>query len=134
MIKEVFDAGLQKSSKIYELKDLSDLAQNGQIQRKGANKECTIEKRKGATYVHSIKDLKAIRLETIILSYAWGYTIGDIIDTLQVHCKDNVKVPKDVYVWICCLCVSQHRVIELKKQGKNILFDDFRLVFNKHVN
>ena len=133
-MKEVVDAGLEASSKIYELEDLSDVDHDGLIRRKGANKECPIDKKISAAYVHSIENVNAVGRATIMLSYAWAYTIGDIVNTLRVYCRDNGKDPEDVYVWICCLCVNQHRVIELKKEGKDISFDGFRAVFNKRVN
>jgi len=133
VLKEVVDAGLTSSSKIYELEDLSKLDINGLIRRKGAKKYCPIDKRKGAAYVHSIDNPNAVGRADIMLSYAWGYEIGDIVDTLQVYCADNGKNPKDFYVWICCLCVNQHRVIEMKKRGEDIPFDEFRSVFEKRV-
>ena len=133
LLKEVFDAGLQRSSKIYELEDLSDLDHDGLIRRKGASKVCPVDGEIGAAYVHSVDEPEAVGPANIMLSYAWGYTIGDIVDTLQVYCKDSGKDPEDLYVWICCLCVNQHRVIEQKRQGKNVSFDEFRSVFNMRV-
>jgi len=133
LMQEVKEANLDTSSRIYELEDLQDVDNNGLIRRKGADVECPIDGKKGAAYVHSIHDPDAVGTAEIMLSYAWGYTIGDIVDTLKEYCKKISKDPKDVYVWICCFCVNQHRVIELKKEGKDIPFEDFRKVFNDRV-
>jgi len=133
LLKEVVDAGLEETSKIYEMEDLSDLEHDGLIRRKGANKECPIDKKPGAAYVHSIADPKAVGRANVMLSYAWKYAIGDIVNTLQLYCKNNRKDPNNVFVWVCCLCVNQHRVIERKRRGEDIPFEEFRSVFEKRV-
>jgi len=133
LMQEVKEANLDASSRIYELEDLREVDKHGLIRRKGADVQCPIDGKKGAAYVHSISDPDAVGPAEIMLSYAWGYTIGDIVDTLKEYCKKISKDPKDVYVWICCFCVNQHRVIELKKEGKDIPFEDFRKVFNDRV-
>lgn len=38
----------------------------------------------GAAYVHTLSGADTVG---IALSYAWGYKIGDIIGTLEQHCK-----------------------------------------------
>ena len=68
-----------------------------------------------------------------MLSYSWGNTVEDIIDVLQLYCLRNSLDPKRTYVWICCLCVNQHRVVENKLNGKNVPFDEFRSVFKSRV-
>lgn len=126
-MREVIDAKLKRSSKIYELENL------GLIRRKGANVKCPIDGQKGAAYVHSINDPNAVGRAEMILSYTWVYSIVDIVDTLEVYCQDNGKHPDDVYVWIYCLCVNQHRAIELKKQNKNVPFEKCHTVFEERM-
>jgi tetratricopeptide (TPR) repeat protein len=46
------------------------------------------------------------------VSLNYRYTIGDIIDSLEGFCKDNQLEPSRTYIWICCLCINQHRVVE----------------------
>jgi len=64
------------------------------------------------------------------------YTIGDIIDTLDSFCKANHKDTKRTYVWICCLCVNQWRVVEqtqIEKSGMLRSSVDFFTVFGDRV-
>jgi len=133
LMKEVTDANLDESSKIYELEDLADLEIGGVVRRKGVNVVCPIDGEIGAAYVHSITDPNAVGRAEVMLSYTWGYTIGDIIDTLKVYCKKIGKSPDEVYVWICFLCVNQHRVVAMRRKGENISFAKFRAVFNSRV-
>lgn len=37
------------------------------------------------------------------------------------------------YVWICCLCVNQHRVKELASQGRTVPFEEFENTFGTRV-
>ena len=62
-----------------------------------------------------------------------SYSIGDIVDTLVDFCKFNSFDPKRTYVWICCLCVNQHRVAELEQSGMLIATDDFFMEFGRRV-
>ncbi|CAB9520143.1 Kinesin light chain [Seminavis robusta] len=50
-----------------------------------------------------------------MLSYSWSYAFGDILDTLVDFCRSQELDPKRTYVWICCLCVNQHRVVQQSK-------------------
>uniref|UniRef100_A0A7S3QET1 Kinesin light chain n=1 Tax=Chaetoceros debilis TaxID=122233 RepID=A0A7S3QET1_9STRA len=37
------------------------------------------------------------------------------------------------YVWICCLCVNQHRVVEMKRKGDFVTFEDLAKTFRSRV-
>jgi tetratricopeptide (TPR) repeat protein len=89
--------------------------------------------RQGAAYVHTLQGADHVGPASIMLSYTWGYTIGDIIDVLNNYCTTNNLNPKEVYVWIDCLCVNQHRVIERKRKGEVVPFEEFESVFFKRV-
>ncbi len=47
---------------------------------------------------------------TIMLSYAWGYTFGAIGSALVAFCVKHGLDPRTTHVWICCMCINQHRV------------------------
>jgi len=47
------------------------------------------------------------------------YTIGDVVDTLTDYCSSERKDPKRTYVWLCSLCINQHRVIEQKQKERS---------------
>jgi len=60
-----------------------------------------------------------------------GYTIGDIVDTLVDYCDSkryDPKSPKRTYVWICFLCINQHRIA-----GSKISTSEFELPFHGQV-
>jgi len=125
---EIGNAGLDENSTIY------DIEEHGVIMRKGAAVKCPIEKKLGAAYVHSIADMDDVGKADIMLSYAWAYTIGDIMDTLVGYCKESKLDTKKTFVWISCLCINQHRVIEQKKCGEAVLFDESRTIFDGRMN
>merc|ERR1712232_1183325 len=69
-----------------------------------------------------------------MLSYSWGYKIGDILDTLNVFCESQPALtPKEVVVWMCCFCVNQHRVKEQQNSGDKVPFDEFKKTFSDRV-
>lgn len=117
-LQEVLDAGLGRNSKIYEIENLH--GPPGVIRKKGANVFSCVDQKLGASYVHCLSGIDNVGQATFMLSYGWGYTIGDIIDTLESYCQGNGLNLKRTYVWICCLCVNQHRVVEeqQQKQGR----------------
>jgi len=119
--------------KIYDIEDLSKLNDNGIIREKGKDTTCPIDGRQGAAYVHTLQGDEHVGPASIMLSYTWGYTIGDIIDVLNNYCTTNNLDPKEVYVWICCLCVNQHRVIEKRRNEEVVTFQEFESVFSKRV-
>ena len=47
---------------------------------------------------------------TIMLSYTWGYTFGAIGSALMAFCAKHGLDPCTTHVWICCMCINQHRV------------------------
>jgi hypothetical protein len=47
---------------------------------------------------------------TIMLSYTWGYTFGAIGSALMAFCAKHGLDPRTTHVWICCICINQHRV------------------------
>lgn len=102
-------------SKIYEIENLQGTP--GVIRQNTADTICPLDGRMGAAYVHCLLDNRDAAADhvgeaTHMLSYSWGYTIGDIVDTLCDFCRENNLNPRRTYIWICCLCVNQHRVVE----------------------
>mmetsp|Transcript_2751 Transcript_2751/g.3884 ORF Transcript_2751/g.3884 Transcript_2751/m.3884 type:complete len:540 (-) Transcript_2751:62-1681(-) len=122
-----------EDTKIYQIEDLNKLDENGIIREKGKDTTCPIDGRQGAAYVHTLQGDEHVGPSSIMLSYTWEYTIGDIIDVLTNYCTNNNLNPKEVYVWICCLCVNQHRVIEKRRNGGVVPFKELESVFFKRV-
>ncbi len=46
----------------------------------------------------------------IMLSYSWSYTFGSIGSALMAFCEKHGLDPRTTHVWICCMCVNQHRL------------------------
>lgn len=123
--------GLDKYSKIYEIENLhKDM---GVIRRQSADNTCPIDGKLGSAYVHTLKERDLVGPATLMLSYTWGYEIGQIIDTLNHYCTSNGLDTKRTYVWICCLCVNQHRVVENMKRKEDVPFDVFQATFHNRV-
>ena len=126
-LQEVANAGFAKSSTVYEIEEQI-------IRGKGAAVVCPLDGRMGASYVHSLgNDPNKVGTATYMLSYCWHYTVGDIVDTLIHHCISKNMNPYSTYIWICCLCVNQHRVIERTSQGSAVPFEVFRGLFFSRV-
>lgn len=128
-LKEVQEAGLSERSTIYDIEDLRS-NESGVIRRKGQHVVCPIDNQLGSAYVHALgKSKDNVGAANFMLSYVWGYPIGDIVDALWDHCSLQELDPKRTYIWICCLCVNQHRVASNIRSGKEIPFRTFRKLF-----
>ncbi|CAB9501022.1 Kinesin light chain [Seminavis robusta] len=101
---------LARVSKIYDIENLE--GPPGVIRKNSASTICPLDGNQGAAYVHCIEGEDHVGDATHMLSYSWNYSIGDIVDTLTDFCLQNKLNPKRTYIWICCLCVNQHRVVE----------------------
>jgi len=126
LLREVTEAGLGEESTIYQLENLRKNT-FGVIRRKGAANKCPRDGGMGAAYVDCLEGEDNVGPANRMLSYLWGYTIGDIIDCLEEYCVNNRMDPTRTYIWICCLCNNQHRV------GENIPFDNFHTIFRDTV-
>lgn len=119
-------AGFGSEAKIYELEPLV-------IRGKGVDVVCPRDGRPGAAYVDAIRGPEAAGPSTHMLSYTWGYAIGDVVGSLVRYCESHGLPPARTYVWICCLCVNQHRVKQAEASGEVIPFEDFRAAFEGQV-
>ncbi|CAB9523312.1 Hydra magnipapillata [Seminavis robusta] len=126
---------LSRDSKIYEIEGLR--GPPGVIRTRGTNTICPVDGRLGASYVHCLQGDDHVGEATHMLSYSWNYTIGDIVDTLSDFCLQNNLNPKRTYIWMCCLCVNQHRVVQNSAQQKSGMIAsakvDFFAIFGERV-
>lgn len=118
-------AGYDKSSTIYDLEDLS-LRTQGFIRKKGAQIKDPLDGRLGASYVDCLQGRDNVGPANFMLSYSCAYTIGDIIDALEEFCRLHGRDPKRTYVWMCCLCINQHRVVERVEKNEDIGLKEFQ--------
>ncbi len=118
--------------------------QPGLIRRKGINIICPRDGKLGAAYVdclphhHNHDDDDDVVQDhvgraNLMLSYTWGNTYKDILDVLSFYCQRHNRNPKRTYVWICCLCNNQHRVLENLKNGHVVPFTQFQTTFSNKV-
>lgn len=121
LMEDVKAAGLDRSATIYEIE--ADV-----ILKKGKDLLSPCDGKRGTSYVHALlttnekmmvkgKRVCPVGPSKFMLSYGWGYKIGDIADTLLDYCITNKLDPAETYVWMCCLCINQHRVAEQKANG-----------------
>ena len=124
LLKDVEDAGLEANATVYDIEDLREKEKFGVIRRKGANIICPGDKAIGAAYVDRLEGIDNVGPTNRMLSYVWGYTVGDIIDSLETYCHQTGLNPKRTYIWICCLCNTQHRFKD--EVPFKILYDNFK--------
>mmetsp|Transcript_63049 Transcript_63049/g.112030 ORF Transcript_63049/g.112030 Transcript_63049/m.112030 type:complete len:651 (-) Transcript_63049:90-2042(-) len=126
LMKSVHTAGQDRHAKVYEIEPTV-------IRPTSQDSICPRDFQKGAAYVDVIRGKEHAGLSTFMLSYTWGYAIGDIVDTLVQHCHDKCFGPAEVFVWMCCLCINQHRVKEAQAAGQVIPFERFEAEFGSRV-
>ena len=105
----------EESSTIHDLESFG--IEPGLIRQKGLNETCPVDGKLGSSYVHCLRGTEYVGRARYMLSYSWSYTIGDIVHTLEAFCKTQKLNPSETFVWICFLCVNQHRVMEQKDKG-----------------
>lgn len=134
-IDEIQKKGLSGASNIYQVEDLSS-PKNGIIRSKGEDVICPRDGRMGAAYVDCLEGDDNVGPANVMLSYGWRYAVNDIVDTLVDYCKSNDLDMKKTFIWICCLCVNQHRVVETKNLGDDAnedAFETFQTIFHDRV-
>lgn len=122
----ISEAGIDpQTCKVYEVEEKV-------IRGLSKDTTCPRDSRPGSAYVDTLSD-KDAGIATYMISYSWGYTVRDICDTLQIFCKEKKADPKRTFIWICCLCVNQHRVIEARDSGATVPFKTFESEFKERV-
>ena len=59
--------------------------------------------------------------------------MGSVVSSLTAYCKKNSLDPRTTFVWLCCLCINQHRVKERAARGEFVPADEFRAEFESRV-
>lgn len=119
--------GFDKYAKVYEIEAKV-------IRAQGEKTVCPRDSKPGAAYVDSIGTRREdVGLAEFMLSYSWGYKVGDVVDTLTSFCSSRGNRLDSSYVWMCCFCINQHRVKAKDASGEKVPFDTFRNVFHQRV-
>ena len=98
-LAEVAAVGLSSDSKVYEVEP-------SVIRGKGKDIICPRDGRLGSAYVDCVPN-EHVGLSSVMLSYGWSYTVGDVVDTLTQFCDNEGRDPADTRFWICCVCINQ---------------------------
>ena len=98
-LAEVVKKGLSIDSKVYEVEPKV-------IRGKGKDVVCPRDGKLGAAYVDCVPNDQAASA-SVMLSYTWSYTVGDIVDTLLEFCSTSGRDPNKTCFWICCVCINQ---------------------------
>ena len=110
VLNEVLAEGLSRAACIYDMKAL--------ILRKGEGIVCPRDGKPGAAYVDCVDGHDNADRAEFMLSYTWGYEIGDIADTLSMFCeREGTLDVKRTYVWMCWACMNQHRIMQQAIHG-----------------
>jgi len=72
---------------------------------------CPIDGQRGCSYVSSLRHVDDVGPASALLSYSWGYEVKAVTAALAGWCNKNTRDPKRTRVWICSLCLNQHRII-----------------------
>ncbi len=116
---------------IYQLENLHQ--EPGLIRRKGMDVKCPRDGKLGAAYVDCLKGEDHVGQANVMLSYSWGNTFTEILDVVSFYCEKTQSDPKRTYVWICCLCNNQHRVVDNLQNGTTVDFTEFESTFRNKV-
>uniref|UniRef100_A0A7S2VSU8 MalT-like TPR region domain-containing protein n=1 Tax=Zooxanthella nutricula TaxID=1333877 RepID=A0A7S2VSU8_9DINO len=125
-LEEVERAGLSRDSTIHEIEPTV-------IRGRGADAACPRDGRLGAAYVDTLEGPDSVGTASFMLSYTWGYKVGEIVDSLVAYCARRGLDPKRTYVWLCCVCINQHRVQEAHLRGETVSFEEFAEEFSSRV-
>ena len=134
-ISDIESHGLTRNNNIYQIEDLRS-PKNGVIRSKGKKVICPHDGKIGAAYVDCLEGKDNVGPATLMLSYGWRYSVSDIVDTLLDYCNASNLDTKNTFVWICCLCVNQHRVVENKNSSEKSsedTFETFQKIFHDRV-
>ena len=127
LLAHMYRQGQSRTAKVYEIEPTV-------IRPKGASVCCPRDGELGAAYVDSIFGDDNASLAQFMLSYTWGYELGDIVDSLISFCSSSELEPSRTYIWVCCLCINQHRVKAAQARGDVVPFSEFQNTFGERVS
>jgi len=77
----------------------------------GLTATCPRDGKPGAAYVDTLSGAEQVGIANALLSYSWGYKVQDVVDALVDWTMQKKQDQKNTYIWICSLCLNQHRII-----------------------
>merc|ERR1712166_131952 len=77
----------------------------------GLTATCPRDGEPGAAYVDILSGEDNVGIANALLSYSWGYKVQDVVDALAAWTEKEGRSSKETYIWICSLCLNQHRIV-----------------------
>lgn len=71
---------------------------------------CPRDGLKGCAYVDVLTAEDDVGPATALLSYTWAYRIVSVANALVRWAEAGDRRHHSTYIWICCLCLNQHRM------------------------
>lgn len=82
------------------------------VKPKSKNVPCPRDGQRGCAYVDTLSAQDDVGRATALLSYTWGYKVASVGSALQRWAEQESRNPKRTYIWICSLCLNQHRLLK----------------------
>jgi hypothetical protein len=80
------------------------------IKSAGADDICPRDGQQGCAYVDILTSQDDVGKATALLSYTWSYRILSVANALRRWTEQGGRNSKRTYIWICSLCLNQHRL------------------------
>ena len=77
-----------------------------------ATATCPRDGNVGSAYVDTLVSRDDVGRATALLSYSWGYEIAEVSSALSSWASRCKCDPKRTAIWICALCLNQHRIAD----------------------
>jgi len=71
---------------------------------------CPRDGQRGCAYVDTLTERDHVGSANALLSYTWAYRLVSVANALERWTKNFGRDPKRTYVWVCALCMNQHRM------------------------
>ena len=71
---------------------------------------CPRDGEMGCAYVDTLAEEDHVGLADALLSYSWGYLVAEVSAALSAWAERGGRDPKQTRIWICSLCLNQHRL------------------------
>jgi len=75
-----------------------------------AESTCPRDGKTGCAYVDTLEDENEVGKADALLSYSWGYVVAEVSAALSAWAERSERNPKRTRIWICSLCLNQHRM------------------------
>lgn len=76
----------------------------------GAQQKCPRDGKMGCAYVDTLQDRDDVGRADALLSYTWQYKVKSVGAALTRWAETAQREEKRTYIWICSLCLNQHRM------------------------